>query len=366
MNAASYRRSGNDSHAREGAARSAPRLSVSRGMLSRMAAKSGAPISDGDALGGVTLVLGPEDLLADRAVTAVVRAVRAADQDADVTDLEGATLAAGGLAELTSPSLFATARAVVVRGLDGIPAEAVDALLAYVRSPQPDVALVLVHRGGQKGRGVVDKLRKAKVRVVACDALKSYELPAFVTREIRTAGGRIDDEAAQFLVESVGSDLRALAGAASQLISDTDGGAITEEVVRRYFAGRAEVTSFAVADAAVAGRAANALEQLRWALRSGVAPVLVTSALASGIRGLAKLSGAPRGLRDADLAREIGVPPWKVKTLRGQLRGWTDEGLATAMLAVARADADVKGGADDSDYALERAVLAITQARGKR
>ncbi len=333
-------------------------------MLSPMATKARSAPSEGEALGGVTLVLGPEDLLVDRAVAAAVASVRASDPDADLTELEAASLAPGALAELTSPSLFASARAVVVRGLDTLPAEAADAVLSYAKDPQPDVALVLTHRGGQKGRGLLDKLRKARVRVVACEALKSYELPTFVIREARGAGGRISEEAAQLLIESVGSDLRALAGAASQLISDA-GGVITEEAIRAYFAGRAEVTSFAVADAAVTGRTAHALEQLRWALRSGVAPVLVTSALASGLRGLAKLAGAPRGLRDGDLAREIGVPPWKVKTLRGQLRGWSQEGLATAIQAVARADADVKGGADDADYALERAVLAVSRARSE-
>ncbi|HZC25608.1 MAG TPA: DNA polymerase III subunit delta [Actinopolymorphaceae bacterium] len=327
-----------------------------------MATKSRSTPTD-DALGGVTLVLGPEDLLADRAVAAAAEAVRAIHPDADLTELDAADLTPGALAELTSPSLFATARVVVVRPLDTLPAESTTALLSYADDPLADVALVLVHRGGQKGRALVDKLRKAGVRVVACDTLKSYELPSFVAREMRAAGGRIAENAAQQLVEAVGSDLRALAAAAAQLISDAAGAPVTEEVVRRYFAGRAEVTSFAVADAAVTGRTALALEQLRWALRAGVAPVLVTSALASGLRGLAKLSGATRGHSDADLAREIGVPPWKIKTLRGQLRGWTADGLAHAIQAVAQADAAVKGAADDVGYSLERAVLAVSRAR---
>jgi hypothetical protein len=72
--------------------------------------------------------------------------------------------------------------------------------------------------------------------------------------------------------------------------------------VRTYFAGRAEVKGFAVADAAIEGKASDALEQLRWAFASGVDPVLVTSAVASGLRGLARYMSAPRGLREADLA----------------------------------------------------------------
>ena len=169
--------------------------------------------------------------------------------------------------------------------------------------------------------------------------------------------------AAQTLVDAVGHDLRALAGAVSQLVSDGEGGPITEIQVRRYFGGRSEVTSFAVADAALAGRTGVAMEQLRWAVATGVAPVLVTSALASGLRGLGKLLTAGSGLREADLAREVGVPPWKLKSMRSQARGWDQGGLATALKAVAVADAEVKGAAEDAAFALERAVLTVARAR---
>lgn len=332
-----------------------------------MAART-APASPGaadvSALGVVTVLSGPEELLADRAVEAIVAGVRAADPAADVSEIDAASLHPAALAELTSPSLFAASRVVVVRAMDTLAAPTGEALVAYAAGPAPDIALVLVHRGGQKGRGVIDKLRKAKASVIACDSMKSYELPRFVAAEVRRSGGRISEDAATMLVDAVGSDLRALTGAVSQLLADTGGAPVTDEVVSRYFAGRAEVSSFAVADAALSGRSAQALEQLRWALRSGVVPVLVTSALASGLRNLARLGGAARGGRDADLAREVGVPPWKIKTLRAQLRGWTPEGLAAAIRVVAQADADIKGAADDAAYALEKAVLGITRARG--
>jgi DNA polymerase III subunit delta len=94
-----------------------------------------------------------------------------------------------------------------------------------------------------------------------------------------------------------------------------------------------------------------------------VAPVLVTSALASGLRGLGKLVTASGGLREADLAREVGVPPWKLKSMRSQARGWDQGGLATALKAVAVADAEVKGAADDAAFALERVVLTVARAR---
>jgi len=316
-----------------------------------------------DSVGAVTLITGPEEFLAERSVRAVVDAVRAVDGDADVTEVVGADVGADALAELTSPSLFASSRAVVVRQIQDLSQRAGEAIVRYCDRPDPDVALVLVHPGGQKGRGLVDQLRKADTVEISCEAMKPYDLPRFVATEIRRHRGVIDEEAARLLVDAVGADLRALAAAASQLSNDFAPEPISAEVVGRYFGGRAEVKGFAVADAALGGRSADALEQLRWALGNGVAPVLLTSAFAGGLRGLARLVSAPRGLREADLAREVGVPPWKLKTLRAQSRGWHPIGLATAITAVARADADVKGAADDAGHALERMVLAVSEAR---
>ncbi len=316
-----------------------------------------------DVLGTVTLVTGPEEFLAERAVRSVVEAVRGADPEADHTEIIAGELGAGALAELTSPSLFAATRAVVVRELQELPDGSVDGVVAYAQEPATDIALVLVHSGGQKGKAVLDRLRKAKVTEVKCPAPKPWELGRFVAGEVRAAGGRIDEPAAGLLVDAVGTDLRALAASAEQLAGDVPEGLIDVATVRSYFGGRAEIKGFAIADAAIGGDQAGALEQLRWALHSGVAPVLVTSAFASGLRGLARLVGAPGGLREADLAREVGVPPWKLKTLRQQRRGWDQGGLATAITAVAKADADVKGAADDPGYALERMVLSVTEAR---
>ena len=146
-------------------------------------------------------------------------------------------------------------------------------------------------------------------------------------------------------------------------MADSDGGMVDDGVVTTYFEGRAEVRGWVVADRAVEGRTADALEQLRWALETGTDPVLVTAALATAVRLLARLSGVPRGVRDADVARDLEVPPWKVRMLRGQLRGWTPTGLVRAVRAVAAADLAVKGGGNDPTLALTTALLEIGAAR---
>jgi len=133
--------------------------------------------------------------------------------------------------------------------------------------------------------------------------------------------------------------------------------------VARYYRGRAEATGFSVADHAVEGRLNEALEQLRWALATGTSPVLITSALATGVRLLGRVGAAPRTANPNALAAEVGAPPWKIDRVRQQLRGWHPDGVAAALQAVAEADAQVKGGGVSPEYALERAIRQIVAYR---
>lgn len=303
-------------------------------------------------------------MLAERAVATVMGKAQKERPDAEVHDVEAIRLDAGRLGELAGASLFASSSIVIIRDLGNLPLELSDQLLALAADPPEDVAVVLVHAGGQKGRGLLDKVKKSKPEIRDNPALKPKDLVRFVTDEAKSRRIRLTPDAARFLIDAVGHDLRALAGAVSQLVADRAGDEeVTTDLIRQYFGGRAEVSSFAVADQALAGNTVSALEQLRWALNTGVAPVLVTSALAAGLRGLGKLQAHRSGMGDNDLARDIGVPPWKIRSMRQQLRGWDQRGLALAIGQVARADADVKGAADVPDYALERCVLAVVACR---
>ncbi|MCW2899342.1 MAG: polymerase delta subunit [Streptosporangiaceae bacterium] len=314
----------------------------------------------------MTMIVGDEELLVERAIGEIVARARAVDPETEVVEIGPAALEPGRLVELTSPSLFGGAKVLVLRSVQDLGKELAAEVTSYAAHPADDILLVLVHHGGAKGKALLEKMGNLGARKVTCSKItKPGERLGFVRAEVRRAGGSITEEAARNLLEAVGNDLRELASACGQLVADTQGG-IDDAAVARYHRGRAEVSGFTVADRAVEGRLADALEQLRWALATGVAPVLITSALAQGVRSLAKVGGAPRGLRGAGLAKELGMPPWKIDRVRTQLRGWSPEGVAQAIGVVAETDAQVKGGAADPAYALEKAVADIVTARGTR
>ncbi|MEV4467096.1 DNA polymerase III subunit delta [Micromonospora echinofusca] len=321
-------------------------------------------------MGGVTaaslapilLVLGDEELLATRAVTEAVAKARAVDPDVDVREYQAGALLVGEIAEMLSPSLFGGRRVLVLRAGQDARKDLVAALLAYAKNPDPDVQLVVLHLGAAKGKAFADGLKTAGATVVPAAKLKGHrERVAFVRDEIRRAGGKCTDDAAEALIAAVGNDLRELAAACSQLMADTDG-RIGADTVSRYYRGRVEVTGFTVADAAMVGDVPAALEALRWALHVGVDPVPIADAIADGVRTVARVASAGRG-DPFQLASTLGMPAWKIRSAQQRARGWTPEGLVQAMRAAAECNAAVKGGSDDRAYALERAVFSVAAAR---
>jgi DNA polymerase III subunit delta len=322
----------------------------------------------------VTVVVGEEELLVERAVSAIVAAAGGSAQTlaqsptgegTDVHDVLATSLAPGELTALTAPSLFGGGCVVVLRSAQDAGKDLAAEIVALAATPLPDTVLVITHAGGAKGKALLTGLLGAGVARVDCPAVRRFgERMDFLRGEFRHAGRKADDGGLRALLDAVGNDLRDLAAACSQLSSDTEG-VINASVVGRYYRGRAEATGFTVADRAVEGNLADALEQLRWALATGTSPVLISSALAQGVRALGRVGSASRTKRPEMLAAELGMPPWKIDRARQQLRGWSASGLATAHAAVAEADAQVKGEGVSAGYALERAITTIVACRGQ-
>ncbi|MFC7962237.1 DNA polymerase III subunit delta [Rhodococcoides kroppenstedtii] len=307
------------------------------------------------------LVLGDEELLVERAVSSIVSALRRAaggGADLPVDTIRAGDTTTAELAELLSPSLFAEDRAVIFEAAAEAGKDAVTLLQDAASSPIDGVVLVILHSGGGRAKSMVGVLQKAGAVVHDCaEITKASDRIDFVRGEFRRHDVRVAPDAIAALVDAVGSDLRELAAASSQLVSDT-GGKVDVAAVKRYYSGRAEVTGFDIADKAVAGEKAAALEALRWAMLGGAPHVLLADALADAVHTVARVGSAGRG-DPFRMAPELGMPPWKVKKAQAQARHWDPERIAAALQVVAALNADVKGQAADADYAVERAVTVV-------
>jgi DNA polymerase-3 subunit delta len=307
------------------------------------------------------LVSGDEELLVERAIATVLHQARAdaGTDDVPVSRLRAGEVTTSELAELLSPSLFADQRVVV---LDAA-AEAGKDAAALIASAAADLpagtVLVVVHSGGGRAKALADEIRKLGAQLHPCARITKFgERVDFVRVEFRSHRVDVDDDVVTAFIDAVGSDLRELAAACSQLVADT-GGHVDVNAVHRYHRGRADVSGFDIADKAVVGDVAGSLEALRWAMMRGVPHVLLADALAEAVHTIARvgpLSGDPYRL-----ASELGMPPWRVKKAQRQARGWSTDSVATAMQLVATLNADVKGAAADADYVLEATTRRVAE-----
>ena len=305
-------------------------------------------------LNPVHLVLGEDDFLAERATKAIVAA---AGEGVEVTTLRAGDVSEGEIAMATRPSLFAEDRVVVVKHAELAGKEPTEILLKACVDPAPGITLVIEHTGGGRQKAMVAKFSKA-AEVHKADPLKDNERRSWLMEEFRRHGVRPTPDVAAAVLESVGSDLRELASAVSQLVSDTEG-ELTVESVRDYYVGVAEVAGFDIADQAVAGRADRALASTRRALQLGTSPVSISAALARKVGDIAKLHGV-RGNPD-QLARTVGMHPYVAKKTMQVARQWSGDAVSHAVIIVADLDAEVKGQGGDPQFALENAVRRIAE-----
>ena len=305
-------------------------------------------------LNPVHLVLGEDDFLAERATKAIVAQ---AGEGVEVTTLRAGDVSEGEIAMATSPSLFAEDRVVVVKHAELAGKEPTEILLQACVNPVPGITLIVEHTGGGRQKAMVKKFAKV-AEVHKADALKDNERRSWLMEEFRSHGVRPTPDVAAAVLESVGSDLRELASAVSQLVSDTEG-ELTVESVRAYYVGVAEVAGFDIADQAVAGRADRALASTRRALQLGTSPVSIAAALARKVGDIAKLHGV-RGNPD-QLARTVGMHPYVAKKTMQVARQWSGNAVSHAVIIVSDLDAEVKGQGGDPEFALENAVRRIAE-----
>ena len=307
------------------------------------------------------LILGSEGALSDRALTKLTAQLH--EEKCEITNLFASDVLVGDIADALAPSLFSERRALIIRDLQDLPEDSKDEITRYLDSPDPSTTVVFVHKGGVKGKGLLDAIKKIKPELIACDPIKKEaEKEEFVRNLFLDLKRKATPGAISALVGALGNDLRELQSAISQIAADAPSGTIDEIMIDKFHQGRVETTGFDVADATLDGNLSSALIALRSALETGTDPVMITSAIASSLRSLAKVSGVNRGVKSFELAGQLGMAPWQIDKARRQLNNWSPAQIADAVGAIALADAEVKGAASDPIYALEKALTRITSS----
>jgi DNA polymerase-3 subunit delta len=304
----------------------------------------------------VVFISGGEEYLASRAIRSIREQLKQVDEALEFHEVNAADYQSGQLLNLTSPSLFAEPRLVVVSGVEKCSDAFIEDGIQYLSQPTDETCVIIRHNGSSvRGKKLIESLRASSITIeLPClEIKKDAERVAFVQAEFKAANRQITVGAVRALLDAFADDLAELASACSQLLQD-NAEQITDAIVERYYGGRVETNAFKVADAAFAGQTGAALALLRHALATGADPVPMVAALSMKVRQLAKLHS-----NRAASPQSLGMAPWQLDRARKDLVGWSEEGLAAAIQAVATADAAAKGAERDPVFALEKLVQLL-------
>ena len=100
----------------------------------------------------LTLIQGAESVLADRAIAEIITRAN----EAVVTQLDATTIELGTITDALAPSLFGDARIVVIREIQELTQEESEEISSYLENAHEGVHLVLWHKGGAKGKALLD------------------------------------------------------------------------------------------------------------------------------------------------------------------------------------------------------------------
>jgi DNA polymerase-3 subunit delta len=253
-------------------------------------------------------------------------------------------------------------RYVMVDGVETWKPNALDPLERELASPPPDTVLVLVARGKAPDR-LSKAVEGAGGELREYSAPKPRELPRWTIERAAEEGLTLDLEAARTLVSVVGNNQQRLAREVEKLaLLAHPKGSLTAAQVARLACGETGGQGYDLADALVAGDLEQSLRLAESLVERGDRPGRLVYPILSGLRRslrAAELSDV--GASDAELAKELRVPPWLAKKIRSQARRADRDALERALCVFADLEVQMRTGEcvdDESGFTLALARAA--------
>ncbi len=313
----------------------------------------------------VHAIVGPESLLAEEALEAILKAEIGPDREAALQVLRGEEITWSRLVDnIGMGSLFTEKRAVVVRNAEALKGDG-EEMAAYLEDPTPGVTLVLL-------AGKPDKRTKAwkrvleKAIVVPAEAPRGRGIRTFAEERLRQRKLRVSEEGVFELVERVGQDLRRLVGEIDKLEAFAQGSAkaiLTAEDVAAVMGRGMAQPVYKLGDAFAARQVVKSLELLSGLLDDGEAGPRLLATLHRALRQIrgVKTLQQRRASRE-EMIKRLGLMPFKVTDVLQAAGAWSEADLERALRALGTADHRMKNSVSD-EVALSAAIAAACGSR---
>ena len=301
----------------------------------------------------ITLITGTADLLVDRALEKVWTALKSNIKEINKLEIDAKSEESyAQFVDAMSPNLFGSSYLVIVDNINVAEDKLDEKLVEVLRNAEANISeenfLVVIHRGGSGGTGIVKALQKQKAIEIKCETIESSnQFLNFMRSEFKKNKRVVEEDALIALRDAIGQELDELAGAINQLCFDIVEEKITLDAVKKYYGGNAAVKVYDISNALWNADTQSALKHLNDLLeQDSNSFVFVVSVLAGSLRKLVKLAGLPTSATKLQIAQELKINPNQVEHLTPQLKNWTPTSLANAVVELAKVDALVRAGFD--------------------
>ncbi len=301
----------------------------------------------------ITLITGTADLLVDRALEKVWTALKSNIKEINKLEIDAKSEESyAQFVDAMSPNLFGSSYLVIVDNINVAEDKLDEKLVEVLRNAEANISeenfLVVIHRGGSGGTGIVKALQKQKAVEIKCESIESTnQFLNFMRSEFKKNKRVVEEDALIALRDAIGQELDELSGAINQLCFDIVEEKITLDAVKKYYEGNAAVKVYDISNALWNADTQSALKNLNDLLeQDSNSFVFVVSVLAGSLRKLVKLAGLPTSATKLQIAQELKINPNQVEYLTPQLKNWTPTSLANAVVELAKVDALVRAGFD--------------------
>lgn len=261
------------------------------------------------------------------------------------------------LGSLKTPSLFGSYRCVVVEGADKFNKDVFEMLTDFLKKAPSQTVLILL---ADAFKATVLKKFPTTVGVVECKKLFPRQVAGWINIEMRGLGIPISREAAEFLVQWVGTDLGVLRQTLEMLVLYVGKRKIIQmEDVEVVAARSARKNIFDLTNAMGGKKAPEAIHWLKEIFDQGEEPVRVLGMMARHFRLLAsaqEILVESGGGPSADFAKKLGVHPFFAKDYALQARYWSKSGWGKCFERLSVCDRALKSSRHKPQAVLEKLI----------
>lgn len=310
----------------------------------------------------VYLIYGTEDLrLAEALARLRGRIADVADIDFNFESFEGESANVDDvLAACNTFPFLSEKRLVVVKNVDKMNKESQDALAKYADNPSDTTVLVLVAVKLAKNTRLFKAVAKGG-GAAEYAAPKKPEYPREVQRLAANRGKKMNLDAAELLVSSVGFDLRRLSVELDKAVAFAgDREELTQDDIEQVASTTAPTSVFEFVDALSNRDGHASLKLLADLLGDGESIYGIHAMSLRAVRDLiAARTMIDRGSGSlGEIAKALGRPDWQVKKVPRQARGFSSSELVDILRAAAETEAQMKTSRDPR-LAFERWLVKI-------